>query len=411
MDAAGPLEPSDGDLPAPSTPRRLARGAEETRHWDDSPERTPGPGEGSPIDAPGADLLLEASARSNRRVLEGLRISRIPPPLPGHMRRQSAWGSPGSEQVLPESPSSEGVERERASPPTDSTRNEDRASAWDFRTSHSREIKPWQWWNTAGAAACTTADASTRRSTCRQLHPFAADPRHGPHWRMGWGLLMRAPEPGQASFARTVEAFQLEAQEARDALGRSEAERSLQEGQAAKREADLRHEIIDLRSAQSRERERLRSEAKRLQASLKDAHVRLKVLGAAGFQVETNRQVMANVPKDELTKEQQDELLCTYAALILHDDGAEITPVAMTNLIKAAGCSVEGYWPMLMTKMISNVGMEQLIKLGSGAGGGGGGGGGAAAGGGGAAAGGGDAGGAAEEKKKVEEEEEEELPQ
>ena len=44
----------------------------------------------------------------------------------------------------------------------------------------------------------------------------------------------------------------------------------------------------------------------------------------------------------------QDELQCTYAALVLHDDGAEITPAAMTDLIKAAGCSVEGYWPLLM---------------------------------------------------------------
>ena len=33
----------------------------------------------------------------------------------------------------------------------------------------------------------------------------------------------------------------------------------------------------------------------------------------------------------------KDELLCTYAALVLHDDGAEITPAAMTNLIKAIG--------------------------------------------------------------------------
>mmetsp|Transcript_124273 Transcript_124273/g.310652 ORF Transcript_124273/g.310652 Transcript_124273/m.310652 type:complete len:107 (-) Transcript_124273:34-354(-) len=84
---------------------------------------------------------------------------------------------------------------------------------------------------------------------------------------------------------------------------------------------------------------------------------------------------MANVPASALSKEQQDELLCTYSALILHDDGAEITPQAMTNLIKAAGCSVEGYWPMLMAKMIGNVGMDNLIKMGSGAGGGGGGGG------------------------------------
>merc|ERR1719494_944479 len=117
---------------------------------------------------------------------------------------------------------------------------------------------------------------------------------------------------------------------------------------------------------------------------------------------------MANVPVGSLSKEQQDELLCTYAALVLHDDGAEVSPQGMTNLIKAAGCAVEGYWPMLMAKMIKNVGMDALIKMGSGAGGGGGGaapasGGGAAAGG-----GGGDAGSAKEEKKKVEEVEEEE---
>lgn len=116
--------------------------------------------------------------------------------------------------------------------------------------------------------------------------------------------------------------------------------------------------------------------------------------------------LMAGVTIDELSPEQKGELACTYAALILHDDGADITPASMSTLIKAAGCNVEGYWPMIMSKMVNNVGMEALIKLGSGAGGGGGGGGGggavAAAG----AAGGGEA--KAEEKKKVEEEEEEE---
>jgi len=120
---------------------------------------------------------------------------------------------------------------------------------------------------------------------------------------------------------------------------------------------------------------------------------------------------MANVSAAQLSKEQKDELLCTYAALILHDDGAEVTPQAMTNLIKATGATVESYWPMLMAKMINNIGMDALIKMGSGGGGGGGGGGGSAQ-----AAGGGDAGGAAggaagkaEEKKVVVEEEEEDV--
>merc|ERR1719487_353114 len=112
---------------------------------------------------------------------------------------------------------------------------------------------------------------------------------------------------------------------------------------------------------------------------------------------------MAAVPADQLSKEQQDELVCAYAAMILHDDGAEITPGNMNNLIKAAGCSVEGYWPMLMAKMVKNVGMESLMA----AGGGGGGGGGAVAAAGGDAGAGAAAGGSKEEKKKVEEEEEE----
>mmetsp|Transcript_75788 Transcript_75788/g.153758 ORF Transcript_75788/g.153758 Transcript_75788/m.153758 type:complete len:123 (+) Transcript_75788:64-432(+) len=116
---------------------------------------------------------------------------------------------------------------------------------------------------------------------------------------------------------------------------------------------------------------------------------------------------MAGVPVSELSKEQQDELCCTYAALILHDDGAEITAENLTNLIKASGCAVEGYWPMLMAKMINNVGMSTLISMGSGAGGGGGGA--APAAGGAAPAAGGDSAEKKEEKKEEEEEEEADM--
>ena len=78
----------------------------------------------------------------------------------------------------------------------------------------------------------------------------------------------------------------------------------------------------------------------------------------------------------------------------------------MNKMIQAAGCSVEVYWPMLMAKMIKNVGMDELIKMGGG--GGGGGGGAAAAGGDAGAAAGGDA-GAAKKEKAVEEEEEADM--
>merc|ERR1719389_937920 len=98
------------------------------------------------------------------------------------------------------------------------------------------------------------------------------------------------------------------------------------------------------------------------------------------------------------------EQLTTYAALALHDDGADITAGAIAKMIEAAGASVPAYYPMLWARMLSAKGCSNLLA--SGGGGGGGGGGGAAAAGG--AAAGGDAGGAAAEKKEVEEEEEEE---
>ena len=42
---------------------------------------------------------------------------------------------------------------------------------------------------------------------------------------------------------------------------------------------------------------------------------------------------MAGVPTSQLSKEQQDELLCTYAALILHDDGADVVFLGSDQVI------------------------------------------------------------------------------
>ncbi|XP_047974356.1 60S acidic ribosomal protein P1-like [Salvia hispanica] len=97
------------------------------------------------------------------------------------------------------------------------------------------------------------------------------------------------------------------------------------------------------------------------------------------------------------------ELACTYAALVLHDDGIPITAEKISTLLKAANLSVESYWPSLFAKLCEKRNVEDLI-MNVGAGGGGaavavaaptGAGGGAAA-----------AAPAAEEKKKEEEKEE-----
>ncbi|CAF1716294.1 unnamed protein product [Brassica oleracea var. botrytis] len=45
------------------------------------------------------------------------------------------------------------------------------------------------------------------------------------------------------------------------------------------------------------------------------------------------------------------ELAYTYAALILHDDGIEITAEKIAKLVKAANVNVESYWPSLFAKL------------------------------------------------------------
>ncbi|KAK9994883.1 hypothetical protein SO802_024586 [Lithocarpus litseifolius] len=62
------------------------------------------------------------------------------------------------------------------------------------------------------------------------------------------------------------------------------------------------------------------------------------------------------------------ELACTYASLLLHDDGIAITSEKIATLVKAAGVSVESYWPSLFAKLAEKRSIEDLIlNAGSGA--------------------------------------------
>merc|ERR1712003_385262 len=85
------------------------------------------------------------------------------------------------------------------------------------------------------------------------------------------------------------------------------------------------------------------------------------------------------------------ELACTYAALILNDDGIDITGDKITAILKAAKVDCEPFWPGLFAGALKDVNVADLISnIGSGAG--------AAA----PAAGAAAAGGAAEEAPKEE---------
>ncbi|XP_078162204.1 uncharacterized protein LOC144557497 [Carex rostrata] len=55
------------------------------------------------------------------------------------------------------------------------------------------------------------------------------------------------------------------------------------------------------------------------------------------------------------------ELACTYAALILHDDGIPITSEKINSIVKAANLKIDSYWPGLFAKLLEKRSVEDLI--------------------------------------------------
>ena len=71
---------------------------------------------------------------------------------------------------------------------------------------------------------------------------------------------------------------------------------------------------------------------------------------------------MAQVDPSSLSKPEHDSLACGYAALLLHDDGLEITVPShslklfqgekIAKILKASGNNVEPYWPNMFAKAL-----------------------------------------------------------
>ena len=79
-----------------------------------------------------------------------------------------------------------------------------------------------------------------------------------------------------------------------------------------------------------------------------------------------------------LSKAEKDEHCVCFAALALHDGGAEINTDSIKAMVEATGNEVEAYWPMIAAKFFtSGDNCKNLIVKPGGSGGGGGGGGGA----------------------------------
>jgi len=70
---------------------------------------------------------------------------------------------------------------------------------------------------------------------------------------------------------------------------------------------------------------------------------------------------MAHVDVKDLSKQQKDELVCTYAALMLHDGELEISEEKLKKVITASGNSVEGYWPGLFAKALKGKNIADML--------------------------------------------------
>ena len=80
---------------------------------------------------------------------------------------------------------------------------------------------------------------------------------------------------------------------------------------------------------------------------------------------------MASVDVNSLSKVERDQLVCGYAALLLHDDGQDISVIfliiycvqaeKLAKVIKASGNEVEAFWPNMFANALKGQNIEDLL--------------------------------------------------
>ena len=70
----------------------------------------------------------------------------------------------------------------------------------------------------------------------------------------------------------------------------------------------------------------------------------------------------------QLDAQNRDQLACTLAALILHDEGSDVNSESLSKVLKQANVNVAPYWPMLLGKALEGKNVGDFLKVSGGSG-------------------------------------------
>merc|ERR1712050_43014 len=71
-------------------------------------------------------------------------------------------------------------------------------------------------------------------------------------------------------------------------------------------------------------------------------------------------------PFNSLDDTTRSQMACTFAALLLHDDGTELTDASLKKLLDAAGVNVQAYWPVLFVDALRGQDMGSFLNVSAG---------------------------------------------
>lgn len=73
---------------------------------------------------------------------------------------------------------------------------------------------------------------------------------------------------------------------------------------------------------------------------------------------------MASVSVNQLSLSDKSTLACTYACLLLHDEGLDIEAKSIKKLLDAANVKYEAFWPTIFEKTLKGRNISDLIVSG-----------------------------------------------